>query len=151
MSTMSLLEIARAKWDFLKVIHPLFLYSESLPSGDSADAGRHGPIRDTPLQRLKNDITVLRSDIKLNIITQNQVDLDELKDEASIRDLIDELDCILELFELLVDEEVGSCIDQVRTHMGDMFETAIYLFIRRLGSQNALQSIPSFCVYARFY
>lgn len=108
---MPVINAAQALWDFLLAIHPIFLFSESLPTIDGAEQGRYGPLHDSDeLDRLKNEITMLRSDIKLNIIKQQQVDIEQLRDKSDIDELVFELESLLGMFEALVDDQVlDSC------------------------------------------
>jgi hypothetical protein len=98
---------AQALWEFLRSIHPLFLFSESLPTIDGAEQGWYSTLHHgDELDRLKNEITTLRSDLNLNIIKQHQVDIEQLRDESDIDELIVELETLLDVFEGLVDDQI---------------------------------------------
>lgn len=60
------------------------------------------------MEHLKNDITMLRNDFKLNIVKQQQVDLDQLaEDESRLRALQSDLNLILAELENLVDARIA--------------------------------------------
>lgn len=101
------LSIVRARWDFLSTIHPLFLYAESLPTVDGADEGDYGNVSVDDVDHLKNEITMLRNDFKLNIIKQQQVDFDQLAiEDSTLEGLKVDLQLLLEKLENLVDSKV---------------------------------------------
>ncbi|KAH8880243.1 hypothetical protein GQ53DRAFT_544815 [Thozetella sp. PMI_491] len=100
---MSELDAVKSRWDLLRAVHPLFVFADTLPSVDGADEGRYGRVAN--VEGLKNEITTLRSDIKLNMIHQRQFDIDELRDE-DVEELDEELYCLLEMFDGLVDDAV---------------------------------------------
>ncbi|EXA53633.1 hypothetical protein FOVG_01375 [Fusarium oxysporum f. sp. pisi HDV247] len=102
------LNLIRAKWDFLKALHPLFLFAESLPTVEGADQGRYGSVSVDDVDSLKNQITMLRNDFKLNIIKQQLIDIDQLAEEGSrLGELHLELQSLLGELEDLVDPKVG--------------------------------------------
>lgn len=101
------LNLVRARWDFLSTIHPLFLYAESLPTIEGADEGQYGYMSGDNIDHLKNEITMLRNDFKLNIIKQQQVDVDQLTTEDStLEELQLDLEVLLGELENLVDQKV---------------------------------------------
>jgi hypothetical protein len=69
----------RARWGFLRTLHPLFLVAESLPTIEGADEGQYDSATGYDIDHLKNQITTLRNDFKLNIIKQQLVDIDRPK------------------------------------------------------------------------
>ena len=94
---------ARAQWNILRILHPLF--SESLPT-------THYPgqslIQGEALVRLNNEITRLRSEIRLNIIRldQHQDDLEQLFGAPGIEELVRSASILLNAFETLIDDEI---------------------------------------------
>jgi hypothetical protein len=94
---------ARAQWNVLRTLHTLF--SESLPtthySGQSLLQGE-------ALVRLNNEITRLRSEIRLNIIRldQHQDDLEQLVGGPGIEELVQSASILLNAFETLIDDEI---------------------------------------------
>lgn len=107
---MESLNEARARWKLLRIIHPLF--SESLPTTFSI---QNGPLQGDALEKLNNEITKLRSEIKLNILRldQHQDDLEQLLDTSSAEELVQSSSCLLNEFETLVDDEI-LCEGEVR-------------------------------------
>ncbi len=103
------LNAARARWGFLRVLHPLFLCAESLPRVEDADQDHDGTgaFDDSAVDRvdhLKNEITTLRNDLKLNVIKQQLVDTDQLtEDDAIVEGLEPELHSLLVQLEDLID------------------------------------------------
>lgn len=114
---MSDLNALRAKWNFLRALHPLFLHAGSLPTVEGVDQGHYGYVSVDDVDNLKNEITMLRNDFKLNIIKQQQVDIDELAEEDStLRGLELDLQILLEELETFVnptiykiEEHIVSC------------------------------------------
>lgn len=101
------LDIIRVRWGLLQALHPLFLYAKTLPTVEGADNGDYGTMSADDLDHLKNKITMLRNDFKLNIIKQEQVDIDELvQEDSAINALQLDLHPLLETLEDLVDPEV---------------------------------------------
>ncbi|KAJ4305481.1 hypothetical protein N0V90_001012 [Kalmusia sp. IMI 367209] len=131
---MSQLEIVRAQWDFLRILQPLFHVAKSLPTVEEVDQGDHYGLTDAPsssgtenstsrdaieypaaddIDILKDEITILRNDLKLNIIKQQQVDLDRMAAEGALdlEDLQNELILLLDELERLVDPTVNDIVD----------------------------------------
>ncbi|RYP72076.1 hypothetical protein DL771_004407 [Monosporascus sp. 5C6A] len=103
------LNLIRARWDFLRSLHPLFLFAESLPTVEGADYGLYGSMSIDDVDPLKNDITMLRNDFKLNIIKQQLADIDQLAEGSSeFEELQVELQSLLEELEDLIDPQVRS-------------------------------------------
>jgi hypothetical protein len=106
------LTAARARWCFLRILHPLFLCAESLPRVEDADQDQDGTgaFDDYAVDRvdhLKNEITTLRNDLKLNVIKQQLVDTDQLtEDDAIVEGLEAELHSLLVQLEDLIDPTV---------------------------------------------
>jgi len=101
------LSLIRLRWDFLQGLHPLFLIAKSLPTVESADSDHFGPISVNDVDPLKNEITMLRSDLKLNIIKQQLFDIGQLVEGDSILGQLQlELDLLLEELEILVDHNI---------------------------------------------
>lgn len=99
--------LVRAKWNFLATIHPLFLYAQSLPTVEGAGEVQYSNASAPNIDRLKNEITMLRSDFKLNIIKQQQVDVEQLDTEDStFKWLQRDLQLLLEELENMVDPNV---------------------------------------------
>jgi hypothetical protein len=100
---MESLNEARARWKLLRIIHSLF--SENLPITFSPQSG---PLQGDALERLNNEITKLRSEIKLNILRQDQHhdDLERLLDTSSAEQLIQSAGHLLNEFETLIDDEI---------------------------------------------
>ncbi|KAK4195218.1 subtilisin-like protein [Triangularia verruculosa] len=109
---MSDLTAARARWCLLRTLHPLFPRAESLPKVEDADQYRDdtGAFDDHAiggLDHLKNEITTLRNDLKLNVMKQQQVEAGQLiEDDAVVEGLKDELESVLVQLEDLVDPTV---------------------------------------------
>jgi hypothetical protein len=94
----------RARWHFLSTIHPVFLHAESLPTIDAADEGQYGHVPEDDVEHLKNEITMLRNDLKLNIIKQQQIEIEELSTEDYILEGLErDLELLLEELEHTVD------------------------------------------------
>lgn len=94
---------AREQWNLLRILHPLF--SESLPTIHSL--GQTGT-EEEALAHLNNEITRLRSEIRLNIIRldQHQDDFEQLTDGLGIEELVRSAGILLEAFENLIDDEI---------------------------------------------
>ena len=105
---MPVLSLIRLKWDFLLRLHPLFLIAKSLPTVEDADNDHFGPIPFNDVDSLKNEITMLRSDFKLNIIKQQQFDISDLAEgDPTLEQLHIELDLLLEeLEDMAIDPQV---------------------------------------------
>ncbi|OXV09921.1 hypothetical protein Egran_02316 [Elaphomyces granulatus] len=124
---MDSLNEARARWKLLRIIHPLF--SENLPTTFSTQSG---PLHGDALERLNNEITKLRSEIKLNILRQDQHhdDLERLLDTSSAEQLIQSAGYLLNEFETLIDDEIlcGGGVKLGEAEMGSpMIEDTIDL------------------------
>ncbi|KAI9146885.1 Thermostable alkaline protease [Paramyrothecium foliicola] len=104
-----------ALWELLRAIHPLFLFSDSLPRIDSAENGQCGSMEGASLEAINNDITTLRSDVKLNIIKQHLIDVEQLGDLDDGEELEDELHRLLGMFEELVKDTVLNSVEDSRT------------------------------------
>lgn len=101
------LNLVHARWDFLQAFHPLFLFAESLPTVEGVNQGHYGSVSVDDVDPLKNEITMLRNDFKLNIIKQQLVDVDQLAEGGSrLEELQFELQSLLEELEDLVDPQV---------------------------------------------
>lgn len=102
------LNLVRTRWDFLRAIHPLFPFAKSLPTVEGADQGHYGPLSVDDVDSLKNVITMLRTDLRLNIIKQQLLaDVDRLAEESSgLGELPLVLELLLEELEDLVDPRV---------------------------------------------
>jgi hypothetical protein len=119
---MSDLTTVRATWGFLQTLHPLFLFAESLPTVDGAEAHFDAEQAATPatsddVEHLKNEITRLRSGLKLNIIKTQLVDIYELSEDdptEGLDDLEAELQIVLEELEQIVDSNVLELENEVR-------------------------------------
>jgi hypothetical protein len=99
----------RARWGFLQTLHPLFLFAESLPTIECADQGHYGSATVDDVDHLKNEITTLRNDFKLNIIKQQLVDINQLtEDDRTLEGLELNLQTLLEELEHLIDPQVLS-------------------------------------------
>ena len=146
---MSSLAPVRGRWGFLQTLHPLFFLAESLPTIERADQGYYGStaVNDVDVDHLKNEITMLRNDLKLNIIKQKQVDIDQLtEDDPAFERLELDLQTLLEDLELLIDSQV------FRHEEFDVRSKKAYL--SSLGTQdNALirPSLPLGHIRARIY
>lgn len=89
------------------MLHPLFLYADSLPTVKDAEKRYSYEVSLEEIEHLKNKITMLRNDFKLNIVKQQQVDLDQLtEDESLLQGLQSDLNIILAELESLVDERI---------------------------------------------
>lgn len=103
-----------AKWRLLRVVYPLFPRAESLPKVEDVSIDDDTSYYTLPaheheqqVNRLKNDITKLRNDLKLNIIRQHNIDRYQLLEDNDIIEGFDkELDSMLTLFENLVDQTI---------------------------------------------
>ncbi|KAI0977232.1 hypothetical protein F4678DRAFT_477323 [Xylaria arbuscula] len=101
------LDVFRARWDLLRALHPLFLIAESLPTVEGAADGQYGSGSADDIDHLKNEITMLRNEFKLNIIKQQQLDLDQIaEDTSTIKDLHLDLQTLLEELDSLIDPRV---------------------------------------------
>ncbi|KAI0437238.1 hypothetical protein F4803DRAFT_556191 [Xylaria telfairii] len=104
---MSDLHVFRARWDLLRTLHPLFLIAESLPTVGAVADGQYGDVSADDIDHLKNEITMLRNEFKLNIIKQQQLDIDQIaEDIAIIQDLHLDLQTLLEELDSLIDLRV---------------------------------------------
>lgn len=112
---------ARARWQLLRLIHPLF--SESLPTTFGT---QNAPLQGDALEKLNNEITKLRSEIKLNTLRQDQHqdDLKQLIDTSSAKELAQSAGYLLNGFENLVDNEI-LCEGGVRLGEADMVSPAV--------------------------
>lgn len=117
---------ARTRWGFLRILHPLFASAESLPSIEAADLGHYGSgvFEDSPvdeLGHLKNEITILRNDLRLNVIKQQLVDTELLtEDDSTVEGLETDLQSLLEQLEDLIDPAV----------LGEEFQVNLHFFSR---------------------
>ncbi|KAI1754550.1 hypothetical protein F4782DRAFT_492960 [Xylaria castorea] len=101
------LQVFRARWDLLRTLHPLFLIAESLPTVDAAAEGQYGHASVDDVDRLKNEITMLRNDFKLNIIKQQQLNIDQVAEDISmLEDLHRDLQSLLEELDGLINPQV---------------------------------------------
>ncbi|KAI3322337.1 hypothetical protein HD806DRAFT_122430 [Xylariaceae sp. AK1471] len=121
------LQLVRTTWDFLRALHPLFHSAESLPTVEDAGGGCYGSLSADDVDSLKNEITMLRNDFKLNIIKQQLVDINQLAESSrlgelqlelrslleELEDLIDPRICNIEEFEPKVDAESLSCFSKL--------------------------------------
>lgn len=99
--------LARARWRVLQTIHPLFLLAETLPTPKDVDQGCYGSLSVDKGDHLKNEITTLRTDLRLNIIRQQQIDIEELEnDDPNVEWLESSLQTLLEDLEDLIDSEI---------------------------------------------
>lgn len=97
----------RAAWDLLQTLHPLFLYAGSLPTIEDAEKRHSRQASSEEMEHLKNEITMLRNDLKLNIVKQQQVDFDQpTEDESLLQALQSDLSFILAELENLVDARI---------------------------------------------
>jgi hypothetical protein len=95
--------IFRARWDLLRTLHPLFLVAESLPTVDAAVESCYDQPSVDDVDHLKNEITMLRNEFKLNIIRQQQLDIDQITEDIStletlhrdLQTLLKELDSLI--------------------------------------------------------
>lgn len=93
----------RERWRFLQTLHPLFLFAESLPTIEAADHGHHDSATVDGVGDLTKDIVTLRSGLKLNVIKQRLVDIDQLtEDDPTVEGLELDLQTMLEELERLV-------------------------------------------------
>lgn len=114
------LNLFRPRWDFLQALHPLFLLAESLPTVEDAGQGNYGSMSAEDIDPLKNEITMLRNDFKLNIIKQQLVDMDHLTEGDFKREKVQpELEFLLEELEDLVDPRVHD-IEQLEVSLWDI-------------------------------
>jgi hypothetical protein len=97
---------AQTRWALFRAVCPLFQHSKSLPTVEQADKGHYGHILDAALERLKNEITTLRHDIKFNYINELQAGIEQLT-PSDINKLEVELESLLGMFEGLVDHQVS--------------------------------------------
>lgn len=98
-------KVAQARWECLLVVQHLCLHSKSLPSVDAAEQGCYA-LHDISLESLKNDITILRSDLQLNIFKQRDYHPAQLTDQEDIRKLEVACDLLLAVFEGLVNGQI---------------------------------------------
>ncbi|KAF3926614.1 M-protease [Arthrobotrys entomopaga] len=100
---MEIFDKARARWKYLRKLTPLF--SDCLPT--VLNSGDAQP-QDGTLENLNNEITKLRSEIKLNILRQDQheEDLEQLIDIASAEQLAESGKQLLNMYESLIDDEI---------------------------------------------
>lgn len=104
-----MLDSLRARWGFLQTLQPLFLVAESLPTIEGVDQGLYGSATVDDVDDLKNEITTLRNDFKLNIIKQQLVDINQLtEDDPTLEGLRLDLQMLLEELEHLIDPQVLS-------------------------------------------
>ena len=101
------LNLVHGGWNFLQTLHPLFLFAESLPTIEGADQDQYGYVAGDAIEHLKNEITMLRNDFKLNMIKQQQVDIEQLCEDESILDRLQpDLQTLLEALESLIDPRI---------------------------------------------
>ena len=94
---------ARAHFNLLRDVHSLF--SHSFPTVEDVEYGRYGPASEagfTNTVELVNTVVILRSDIKCLPFKFQQIDIDQVKNDAEIDRLIEAFDSLLDLFEELV-------------------------------------------------
>src|ERR1700744_323872 len=93
---------ARSQWTLLRRIHPLF--SGRLPS----TIERHNsPLEKDAVERLKNEITRLRTEIRVNILAQDQHQDDFQKlDHSLVDDFMQSAGDLLAEFESLISDEI---------------------------------------------
>ena len=113
----------RARWGFFQTLHPLFLVAESLPTIAGADHGHYGTASVDEVDHLKNEITTLRNDFKLNIIKQQLVDINQwAEDDPTLEWLGWNLQTLLEELEHLIDPQVLSLDElEVSSKLGFRF------------------------------
>ena len=116
MESLNIINEAQALWKLLRIIHPLF--SENLPTTFSTQSG---PLQGDALERLNNEITKLRSEIKLNILRQDQHhdDLERLLDTSSAEQLMQSAGYLLNEFETLIDDEI-LCVGGIKLSEAEM-------------------------------
>ncbi|KAI1089240.1 hypothetical protein F5B19DRAFT_467985 [Rostrohypoxylon terebratum] len=130
------LTLVRARWDFLSTIHPLFLYAESFPMVEDADGRRYGYMTGDEVNHLKNEITMLRNDFKLNIIKQQQVEFDLLTaGDSIVEELQFGLEELLGELETLVDPNVLDSEELGRTDAAE----ALSSFPKLIALRNLLR------------
>jgi hypothetical protein len=88
---------ARARFHLLRSVHSLFVLA--LPTVENVESGCYGHVSEAGLADLVNDITILRSDIKLLPFKLQQIDIDQVTSDADIDRLIKAFDSLLALFE----------------------------------------------------
>lgn len=90
----------KAEWGLLQIIHHLFF---------NRPTTQNGRLQRDMLERWKNGITTLRTEIKLNILYQNRYhdDLGELLvTSTEFKELMNSTGCLLNEFETWVDDGV---------------------------------------------
>lgn len=91
------------RWDLLRTIQQLFLTSENLPSVQHVGKEQYGNLSDDEVHEMQNNITMLRNDLKMNIIMQQLVSFDQLVEESTIESVELVVGLLLERFEDSVD------------------------------------------------
>jgi hypothetical protein len=120
-----------ASWNLLGEVDVLFNCSR-LPTISAANQGEYGRLDKGPeLERLMNDITRLRVDIKLNPMKRNRVrDLRQLTHQSAVDDLKTVTEDLLGMFEDLVIDEA-------------LLEGGVSLVEKRTSNLEVSQSLPS--------
>ena len=125
------LATVRERWSFLKTIHPLFGLAESFPTVERVDQGHYGWAAGEDGDHLKNEITLLRSDFKLNVSNQRELDIDQLNNDYCFPDKLEKhLEALLQKLEHLIDSQVTSQVDLLKelevTSKVSLFEHSSY-------------------------
>ena len=108
------MERLKAEWKLLQTLHHLFWNSRPPTFGT-----QNGLLQRDVLERLKNGITTLRTEIKLNIMNQNWYHDDLgglLITSIEFKELMNSTGCLLNEFETWVDDGV---LREVEIQLGE--------------------------------
>lgn len=97
----------RTSWEFLKTVHPLFLFATPFVTNPNWGLHRYGEGSKEYIDNLMSKTKLLRIELKLNTIKQRVVDIDELiEDGLRLGELELDMIAFLEELESLVDAQV---------------------------------------------
>jgi hypothetical protein len=99
------METLRLLWGLFQATDPVFRQSGTLPTTEAADRGEYGQLSGLQLRKLKNRITELRFDLKINVLKQGIGDIEVLTEKAR-EGLIEATRKLLAVYENLVDDRI---------------------------------------------
>ena len=105
---MSDLTAVRQRWGFLQKLQLPFILAENFPSVERADQSHYDSSADEHGHNLMNGITLLRTDFRLNIKGQQELDITKFDKYPYIANLASNLEKLLQELEHLVDPQVAS-------------------------------------------
>jgi hypothetical protein len=101
-------DLVRARWEFLLRLQHLCVNAKSFPTVEGVDQGHYGSLSVNDAFYLTNEITMLRSDFKFNIIKQQQLfgGDQSVEWDSRLQELRLESQSLLEELQDLVDPKV---------------------------------------------